>query len=82
MTYDKNHPAAQAILRLVAENDGKYGWYSIDRRLSSIPNLETTSFAGIARLLKQQGYFKTLDDSSHAKFYITEKGRAALKVSE
>ena len=73
--------AMREVLRLVARNDGQWYWYQVDRALSGKkPNCVGPFFEEIDALaaegLIQVRKNPTLDE--HERYWITEKGRAAL----
>ena len=70
------------LLETIAKNNGKFGWYQLDRSVSSSGVVIDESLLDVLRELEENGFISsTAEDSKKDPLYrITEKGQNAISV--
>ena len=72
--------AKREILRLVAQHDGEWSWYQVERLLSA-KGKETGPFFAEVDVLVKDGMMEVRPNPKmdhHGRYWITEKGRQTL----
>ena len=74
-----------AILKLIADNDGEFGWYNVEIRMgmkSEFP-VQPLPYA-ILKSLSEEGYLRTEipEGQTHDRYFITDAGIQLLRELE
>lgn len=66
----------ELILTQISKHDGKWGWYQLDRALTTKQvNLGQELLAVLSGLEEDGLIFGSSDDPGHPKYHLTEAGR-------
>lgn len=69
------------ILKTVKKFDGQYGWYQLDRAISSSGIVINENLLGVLRELEAHGFISSLNDEKgkDPKYLLTPTGRHRLE---
>jgi DNA-binding PadR family transcriptional regulator len=72
-----------AILQTIQKCDGQYGWYQLDRAVSTSGVVISENLLGVLRGLEGEGFIQSASEgkSKDPKYSITSKGRAAIEYA-
>ncbi len=66
------------VLRAILEGGGRYGWYKIEQRLSSVSLLERGHLPSVLGAFVDRGWVERAFAEDKEIYSITESGRLAL----
>lgn len=74
-------PIEAAILSLISENDGEWGWYQLDRGLTMKNFDYEPDLLEMIGKLEEMGFMRSerIEGIPQARYWITDKGRQLLK---
>lgn len=70
-----------SILELISEHDGEWGWYQIDRALTT-RGLPTAGMMAALKALEHDGFIemRRMPEWKQPHYFLTEKGTFTLKT--
>ncbi len=71
----------QAILKTIQKFDGQYGWYQIDRAISTSGIVISDNLLSVLRDLEAQGLISSMSDgkSKDPKYLLTSLGQSKIQ---
>ncbi len=66
----------EAILKMVGDHDGKWGWYQIERKVNPQDLMPGTSAMGLIKELLLEGFIAQLPTEPMPYYALTEAGKA------
>jgi DNA-binding HxlR family transcriptional regulator len=73
------NPTRQKILQIIAKNDGRFGWYNLEIRLS-VAALNDFKLMTHIKELQEGGLIRVeAPPDQHPRYWITDAGRAAIE---
>jgi DNA-binding PadR family transcriptional regulator len=77
MSDEMIHQKRLMILRLIADNDGKLGWYNVEIRIGMMSSLSVEPLPyAVLKTLEEDGYVRVerREGQSSGRYFITQQG--------